>query len=78
MARSRINDDAARRCLSVFAGAALMASVGSNHSISAWNAQLRALLGYSQADISLAQTKLGDAPTHSVAQGLDEYAAYLK
>lgn len=31
----------------------------------------------SQADISLAQTKLGYAPTHSVAQGLDEYAAYL-
>lgn len=32
----------------------------------------------SQADISLAQKKLGYAPTHSVAQGLDEYAAYLK
>jgi len=32
----------------------------------------------SQADISLAQQKLGYAPTHSVAQGLDEYAAYLK
>lgn len=31
----------------------------------------------SQADISLAQKKLGYAPTHSVAQGLDEYAAYL-
>ncbi|TMW62777.1 hypothetical protein Poli38472_005395 [Pythium oligandrum] len=45
--------DVPRRWASVLAGVALMISVGSNHSISAWNAHLKNLLHYSQAEIAL-------------------------
>ncbi|KAE9053527.1 hypothetical protein PF005_g33277, partial [Phytophthora fragariae] len=53
MVLPRCDWDRSRRLASVLAGLLLMGSVGSNHSISVWNAQLRALLGFSEAGISL-------------------------
>ncbi|DAZ96858.1 TPA: hypothetical protein N0F65_008289 [Lagenidium giganteum] len=43
----------ARRWLSIAAGLQLMLGLGSNHAVSAWNAQLKTALAYSQAEISL-------------------------
>jgi MFS family permease len=57
------------RHASLLAGLALMACAGSNHSISAWNAQLRRLLNYSQADISLVCSMASFGAYFSVSPG---------
>uniref|UniRef100_M4C168 Nodulin-like domain-containing protein n=1 Tax=Hyaloperonospora arabidopsidis (strain Emoy2) TaxID=559515 RepID=M4C168_HYAAE len=60
------------RCLrfaSVAAGSLLMGCVGSNHSISVWNVQLRTLLGYSEADISLVCAMASFGAYFSVSPG---------
>lgn len=57
------------RHASVLAGLALMVCVGSNHSISAWNAQLQRLLGYSQAEISLVCSMASFGAYFSVTPG---------
>ncbi|TYZ66008.1 hypothetical protein PybrP1_004466 [[Pythium] brassicae (nom. inval.)] len=59
----------ARRYVSVGAGVLLMAAVGSNHAISAWNAQLRAALGYSQAEISFVGSMASFGAYFSVTPG---------
>lgn len=59
----------ARRYVSVGAGVLLMVAVGSNHAISAWNAQLRVALGYSQADISLVCSMAAFGAYFSVTPG---------
>lgn len=57
------------RRASLLAGLALMLSAGSNHALSAWNAQLQALLGYSQAEISLVGSLAAFGAYFSVAPG---------
>ncbi|KAL4173801.1 hypothetical protein KRP22_005748 [Phytophthora ramorum] len=61
--------DQCRRLASVVAGLLLMGCVGSNHSISVWNAQLRALLGFSEADISLVCSMASFGAYFSVSPG---------
>ncbi|POM60650.1 Major Facilitator Superfamily (MFS) [Phytophthora palmivora] len=51
------------------AGLLLMGSVGSNHSISVWNAQLRALLGFSEAGISFVCSMASFGAYFSVTPG---------
>lgn len=58
-----------RRHASVAAGLALMLCVGSNHSISVWNAQLQRLLGYSQAEISFICSMASFGAYFSVSPG---------
>ncbi|KAK1945893.1 putative MFS-type transporter YhjX [Phytophthora citrophthora] len=58
-----------RRLASVLAGLLLMGSVGSNHSISVWNSQLRALLGFSEAGISFVCSMASFGAYFSVSPG---------
>ncbi|DAZ96833.1 TPA: hypothetical protein N0F65_008264 [Lagenidium giganteum] len=62
-------DDTARRWLSVLAGVLMMLCVGSNHAISAWNAQLKVALAYSQAEISLVCSMFSFGAYFSVTPG---------
>ncbi|KAG7395589.1 hypothetical protein PHYBOEH_003463 [Phytophthora boehmeriae] len=61
--------DQCRRCASVFAGLLLMGCVGSNHSISVWNSQLRALLNFSEAEISFVCSMASFGAYFSVSPG---------
>ncbi|KAG7380287.1 hypothetical protein PHYPSEUDO_007563 [Phytophthora pseudosyringae] len=61
--------DRCRRLASVLAGLLLMGIVGSNHSISVWNAQLRLLLGFSEAGISLVCSMASFGAYFSVSPG---------
>uniref|UniRef100_K3WMU3 Major facilitator superfamily (MFS) profile domain-containing protein n=1 Tax=Globisporangium ultimum (strain ATCC 200006 / CBS 805.95 / DAOM BR144) TaxID=431595 RepID=K3WMU3_GLOUD len=58
-----------RRYGSVAAGVLLMIAVGSNHAISAWNAQLKAELDYSQAEISMVCSMASFGAYFSVSPG---------
>lgn len=59
----------ARRYGSVSAGVLLMVAVGSNHAISAWNAQLKTELNYSQAEISMVCSMASFGAYFSVSPG---------
>ncbi|KAE8977562.1 hypothetical protein PR001_g25094 [Phytophthora rubi] len=65
----RCDWDRSRRLASVLAGLLLMGSVGSNHSISVWNTQLHALLGFSEAGISLVCSMASFGAYFSVSPG---------
>lgn len=67
--RPAARGERARRYVSVGAGVLLMAAVGSNHAISAWNAQLKSELHYSQADISFVCSMASFGAYFSVTPG---------
>ncbi|ETO74305.1 hypothetical protein F444_09920 [Phytophthora nicotianae P1976] len=69
MTPSRCGWDRCRRLASVLAGLLLMGSVGSNHSISVWNAQLQTLLGFSEAGISFVCSMASFGAYFSVSPG---------
>ncbi|GAB9469296.1 Major facilitator superfamily [Globisporangium polare] len=68
-ARQRRPWELTRRYASVGAGVLLMAAVGSNHAISAWNAQLKSELNYSQAEISMVCSMASFGAYFSVTPG---------
>lgn len=68
-ARQRRPWELTRRYVSVAAGVLLMAAVGSNHAISAWNAQLKSELNYSQAEISMVCSMASFGAYFSVTPG---------
>lgn len=68
-ARQRRPWERTRRYVSVGTGVLLMAAVGSNHAISAWNAQLKSELNYSQAEISMVCSMASFGAYFSVTPG---------